>query len=109
MKRKISEEELALLETLIEKSDLLGYKSTALAEIVVEPLLDGDMGSITLFSPGLENTNRKFLKKVSEIQFKDLDGVLVLASLNIDDKGNLFEIDIWKTDFSKLIKMPKFK
>ncbi|WP_420885213.1 DUF6984 family protein, partial [Candidatus Symbiothrix dinenymphae] len=36
----------------------------------------------------------------------DEDGVDVIASLNIDDTGDLYELDIWKTDFSPLIKLP---
>jgi len=43
---------------------------------------------------------------ISEHLFLDVDGVTVIASLNIDKDGNLFELDIWKTDYSPLIKYP---
>ncbi len=50
--------------------------------------------------------DRKFGRRASECQFTDEDGVEVLASLNLDQDGNLYELDIWKTDFGKLIRIP---
>lgn len=41
-----------------------------------------------------------------ETQFTDIDGVEVIASLNVDVDGVLFELDIWKTNFEKLVKIP---
>ena len=38
--------------------------------------------------------------------FTDEDGVKVIASLNVDSDGHLFELDIWKTDFSPLLRIP---
>jgi hypothetical protein len=32
--------------------------------------------------------------------FKDIDGTPVSAALNVDQQGNLYELDIWKVDFS---------
>ena len=31
---------------------------------------------------------------------------LVIASLNVDVDGVLFELDIWKTNFEKFVKLP---
>ena len=36
----------------------------------------------------------------------NIDGVEVIASLNVDVDGVLFELDIWKTNFEKLVKLP---
>ena len=44
--------------------------------------------------------------QVSECQFKDIDGVPVIASLYLDKDNELFELDIWKVDFSKLEMIP---
>lgn len=44
--------------------------------------------------------------QVAEYQFTDADGVEVLASLNVDQDGRPFELDMWKTDFSPLIRIP---
>ena len=46
------------------------------------------------------------LVQVSECQFKDIDGVPVIASLYLDKDNELFELDIWKVDFSKLEMIP---
>lgn len=67
---------------------------------------DGEMGSLLLFPEGILNEKRKFGEQVSDFQFKDEDGIDVIASLNLDDNGKLLELDVWKTDFSKLIKLP---
>jgi hypothetical protein len=68
---------------------------------------DGGMGSLLLFPNGNIVEGRKFGKQISDLQFIDSDGVEVLASLNTDVDGNLFELDIWKTDFGMLKKFIK--
>lgn len=73
---------------------------------MVRPMNDGMMGSLYLFPQGKIIAGRKFGKQISDFQFTDVDGVEVIASLNVDSDGNLFELDIWKTDFGKLIKLP---
>lgn len=64
------------------------------------------MMGLYLFPQSKIAKDRTFGKQVSEFQFTDTDGVEVLASLNVDSDGNLFELDIWKTDFGKLITLP---
>jgi hypothetical protein len=65
------------------------------------------MGSLYLLPQGKEIEGRTFGKQISDLQFKDLDGVEVIASLNTDNEGKLFELDIWKTNFSKLLSLPE--
>ncbi|ACE06212.1 hypothetical protein Aasi_0841 [Candidatus Amoebophilus asiaticus 5a2] len=78
--------------------------------LLVRPMNDGKMGSLLLFPYDITKNDRMFGKQISECQFKDKDGIDVIASLYIDDKGNLFELDIWKVDFSPLLDIPqKFK
>ena len=48
----------------------------------------------------LLDKERKFGSQVSDCQFKDTDGVTVIASLYLDREGNMYELDMWKTDFS---------
>jgi hypothetical protein len=47
-------------------------------------------GSLNLFHNAQKSKDRKFGVQVSEFQFLDKDGVEVIASLNVDDNGNLF-------------------
>ena len=63
---------------------------------------DGGMGSLAFYPLG-----RRLGGTVSECQFKDLDGVLVLAALNLDREGKPLEVDLWKVDFNPLLQWPK--
>jgi hypothetical protein len=48
----------------------------------------------------------RFAKQISEYEFLDVDGTLVSAALYIDEINNeLYELDIWKVDFSPLIRI----
>jgi len=75
--------------------------------LLVETMNDGGMGSLLLFPNGVTKEKRLFGRCVSECQFTDRDGVEVIASINIDKKGELLELDIWKTDHSPLISIPE--
>jgi hypothetical protein len=106
LNRKLSQEEESLIELLIKNALVtipINWKSNLLAK----SMDDGRMGSLLLFPNGVENSGRKFGSCVSEYQFTDKDGIEVIVSLNLDEKGDLFELDIWKTNFSPLIKIPE--
>lgn len=103
--RKPTIQEEKFLELLIKKS------SIAIPEnwkdgLLVRPMDDGEMGSLYLFPQGKVIESRVLGEQISDFQFTDLDGVEVIASLNVDNNKNLFELDIWKTDFGKLLKFP---
>lgn len=105
LSRKPTIQEERLLELLVKKS------SIAIPEnwkdgLLVCPMDDGEMGSLYLFPQGKVIEGRVLGEQISDFQFTDLDGVEVIASLNVDNNGNLFELDIWKTDFGKLLKFP---
>ncbi|WP_207515252.1 DUF6984 family protein [Longitalea luteola] len=105
LNRKPTVQELKLLELLVAKSTVLlppNWKEN----LLVCPMKDGGMGSLLLFPNRMRNSERMMGRQVSEIQFTDQDGVQVIASLNVDESDELFELDMWKTDFSKLIKFP---
>ncbi|GAA3953623.1 hypothetical protein GO495_31495 [Chitinophaga oryziterrae] len=98
-------QEERLLEILIKKASkafLFDWK----VDLLVQTMEDAGMGSLHLFPSGIIDEDRLFGEQVSEYQFTDEDGIDVIASLNIDCKGYLLELDIWKTDFSPLIKIP---
>lgn len=104
--RKPTKKELALIMHLVHKTTIPFPKNWE-SGLRVRPLQDGEMGSLSLLPPGMVAENRNFGKTVSEYQFQDADGVQVMASLNLDTNGQLFELDIWKTDFSPLIRFPE--
>lgn len=103
--RKLSLSEEKLIEFLIKKSSFKFGKNWK-KNILVCSMDDGDMGSLQLFPKGVQDVHRTFGQQISEHHFKDKDGVDVIASLNVDNTGNLLELDIWKTDFSPLLKLP---
>ncbi|HWO89998.1 MAG TPA: hypothetical protein VNL98_12705 [Gemmatimonadales bacterium] len=64
------------------------------------------MGSLLLRLPESVEGPRQFRERVAELRFTDADGVEVLASLNVDQHLVPLELDVWKTDFSRLVHVP---
>ena len=105
--RRLSRDEENLLEVLVTRANITNLPIDWKTNLFVHPMDNGGMGSLRLFPNCLSNDNRTFGKRVSEYQFFDEDGVAVIVSLNLDSSGDLFELDIWKTDFSALIRIPE--
>ncbi|MGB2638232.1 MAG: hypothetical protein WAN32_04730 [Candidatus Acidiferrum sp.] len=61
------------------------------------------MGSIRFVQPD----TRAFGKALAEAQYVDSDGIPVSITINVDQNGQLFEVDFWKVDFSPLKRYPK--
>lgn len=74
------------------------------SELLVCDMSDGGMGSIQFCAPAA--TGRLFGSTLAEGTFLDEDGTLVSAALNLDQFGDLFELDMWKVDFSPLLRYP---
>lgn len=103
--RKLTIQEERLVDFLVQKSTLV-IPSNWKDGLLASSMEDGGMGSLRLFPYGEIYANREFGQQVSECQFTDTDGVTVIASLYVDVAGDLLELDIWKTDFSRLLEMP---
>ena len=65
---------------------------------LVEEMNDGGMGSLRFVG----RADRRFGRCIGEAEFDDADGVPVSVALNVDQYGELFELDLWKVDFSPL-------
>jgi hypothetical protein len=96
--RALLEHELPLITFLFELAALSLPKS-----LVVQPMADGGMGSFAFAPLG---TGRRFGSSPAECHFRDSDGVIVSASLYLDEQGAPYEVDVWKVDFSPLLKWP---
>ena len=107
--RNPSPKEFMLLEFLVGEADLSEASEVILESLKVADMDDGGMGSLRLFPKGADDLDEKIGKCASACQFTDEDGVEVVASLNLDQHGNLYELDMWKTDFGKLIRIPDNK
>src|SRR5437868_5611610 len=99
MERKLSTQELSFLKSMLaEREDGAKYIST-LAACVVDEMDDGGMGGLRFHS---SKPNRKLGIELASTQFQDDDGIDVLATINLDQYGDLFELDIWKTNFTAI-------
>ena len=103
--RKLFPNEESLLDALLKKAkvEILPLWKE---DLVVKPMSDGGMGSLLLFPHGPTLEGRSFGRQVCDLEFKDTDGTKVIASLNVDSKGELFELDLWKTDYSPIHEIP---
>ena len=69
----------------------------------VADMQDGGMGGIRFVS----ESPRLFGKELARGEYQDSDGVLVSITINADDRGDVFELDFWKVDFSPLKRYPR--
>jgi hypothetical protein len=88
---------------LVQRLAALGRVPFHREQLPVAPMNDGGMGSLLLFP---DRSGRRFGARIAEVNFYDSDGVLVSATLNVDQKGEPFEVDVWKVDFSVLNRWP---
>lgn len=101
--RKLRDDERALLVALIPPSHA-HHLISSLDDAIVEEMSDGGMGSL-LFHRS-DNAPRHLGKQLIEKELSDIDGVPVIVTINLDNHGALYELDIWKVDFSPLKQFP---
>jgi hypothetical protein len=103
--RSLRDNEKALLAALIQGKPGEEKLLNSLENAVVEEMEDGGMGSLRFhWSDQVEP--RCLGESLVERQFIDSDGIPVMVAINLDDQGDLFELDIWKVDFSPLKQFP---
>mgnify|MGYP005831233207 CR=1 FL=1 len=91
--RNLNSTEIAIITKLLKIAKL----EIDITQLLVNPMDDGGMGSLAI---GENYAGRQLGEEVAEYMFKDIDGTPVSAALNVDQQGNLYELDIWKVDFS---------
>ncbi|PQB06088.1 hypothetical protein BST85_13370 [Aureitalea marina] len=69
---------------------------------MVLSMKDGNMGSISFDITGEQSRAKQLVAG----WFTDSDGTHVDFELTIDKQGSLYELDIWKVDFSPLTSLP---
>jgi hypothetical protein len=102
--RPLTEGERALFGELVKRHTEHERLLAQLEHARVVPLDDGGMGSLQFVSV---RRSRTLGQLVAEASFIDADGVEGSIQINLDDSGDLFEVDIWKVDFSPLQALPR--
>ena len=106
--KKLTTDELNIVKPMIEAGgEQYRYLLKEVSDVAVEQMKDGKMGSLHFSYSNLDVDSRKLGQKIAEAEFIDDDGITVNICLNLDDKGLLFELDVWKVDFSELQRWPK--
>jgi hypothetical protein len=101
--RFLCQEEKHLVRDLVERTRKGNEVLDSLDAIKVVDLSDGGMGSIRTVP--LDNQKRKAIP-IASANYYDRDDILISVQITCDESGRLFEIDIWKTDFSPVIRYP---
>lgn len=78
-----------------------------LDSLKVREMMDGGMGSLELAGAAQDSARSGVVVSKASVQFIDEDGVQVVATLNASESGVPLELDVWKTDFSPLRRIPK--
>ena len=98
--RKLKEKEEKLIKFLLKE---INYDFEVDSLNAID--MTNGMGSITLLNKSSKK-DRVMSKVISEMTFIDEDNIPISVSLNIDTHGNLYELDIWKVDFTRFIRYP---
>ena len=102
--RLLKKEEYDLIATLLKDKPNTKHIIKELPNLYVEEMNDGGMGSLRFLTKNGEK--RIFGDQIAQIQLLDVDGIPLSITVNIDQEGDIFELDIWKVDFSPLKQFP---
>jgi hypothetical protein len=100
--RPLRKEELDVIKKMVSGTSFETEVSRQLGKARVQDMADGGMGSIRC----CKADKRRFGKEIAKGAFQDADGVPVSVTLNLDQQGELFELDVWKVDNSPLVRYP---
>jgi hypothetical protein len=102
MKRVLTGGELAYITALLKQANE-SARISSLPSARVEAMLDGGMGSLR-FTSGASPRRRR--RAIAVDEFIDGDGTPVSVELTVDQFDDLYELDVFKADFSPLIRWP---
>jgi hypothetical protein len=105
-RRALFAQEKALLTALLQSKPATRRLVDSLDDLVVEEMNDGGMGSLLLLPKGVIDVGRSFGQRLVEGAFTDADGVPVSVAVNVDTEGRLYELDMWKVNFARLLSLP---
>lgn len=107
--RLLKADEAALINALLmTNSKFAKVIIPTLNTALVEEMDDGGMGSLRFISCAADS-GRSLGRKVAEAEFMDEDGIPVYVELNLDNHSQIFELDIWKVDYSPVSRLPNLE
>jgi len=99
----LTPEERSLLVHLMRKAGLPYPADAWLDGLLKVPVGPGRSSFILV-----READRDYDHLASDVEFRDEDGVHVLASLFVDRERVPYEVEIWKADDTPLIRLPMF-
>jgi hypothetical protein len=105
MARTLRQDEREIIRALLSSSPSRIRLASGLEEALVEDMADGGMGSIRFVRS--HGDRAKMGMEFASADYLDADSVSVSITLNLDEEGQLFELDFWKVDFSPLMRYPR--
>lgn len=103
--RSLKDDERTLLTALIAGKPQAAQLLGSIVSARVEEMNDGGMGSLRFCAT--DGRPRRLGMQLVEKEFIDSDGIPIMVAINLDEHGDLYELDIWKVDFSPLKQFPK--
>ena len=103
--RFLRPQEIAVLKWMLSDTEYAAPFVPLLPSLMVTEMNDGGMGSLRFIS-GF-TMGARFGKAIAEAHYTDSDGIPVSITINVDKHGDLFELDVWKVDYSPLKRWPK--
>ncbi len=106
--RPLTDKEKEIIAALIDGSDpKWTYLKENLSEARVSEMDDGGMGSLLFESKHNRGRGIGGITVIGDAEFYDSDGTIVSLGLNLDEYYELYELDVWKIDYSPLINFPE--
>ncbi|WP_333625507.1 DUF6984 family protein [Sphingobacterium siyangense] len=104
MKRRLTLAEIRLISYIIKDTPEGPEIIETLPNLFVEEMDDGGMGSLKVVIEGKDE--RRTGGILNDMEFHDIDGMLLVITVILDTDDKFYELDIFKGDFSPLIKIP---
>lgn len=97
--RLLTEKEQAVLGVLLRDNSEAAHLLSLLPFQLVTEMADGGMGSLQFYRPE-KVASRRYGDDIAQIELQDEDGIPVMVSLIVDQDNQLYELEMWKVDFS---------
>jgi hypothetical protein len=102
--RKLKNEELGLITHMLNQIPNGDYFIKKLPSLMVTEMKAGGMGSFKFLSETSQKRTRQ--KEIAHINLHDADDIPLSITLNLGTDGELYELDIFKADFTILKQFP---